>query len=319
MENHGTGCIPDKPDERDYKFEEVMGASPLPAQYNVLDELPFKLKVGDQNGSSSCVAQAVSKYAEILNYFDEKKQVDLSAKFIYSRIYQPQGGASIRDGIARMTTLGTCRDEMDPSYDNGNPPSEEYIRKTNDSLEVINDAKVYKGKEYRSLFTRDIENIKRAIYEGKGVVSGFQGNNEGWQATDGIVYPPANPEWGHCILLIGWTLDNKIIGFNSWSENWGLKGQFYVSPDYWTSPYIFSLWTLIDAPNKKNMEYVIVGGNHYLIYEPFKIALSIGDVQELTNLQLRGLSGQPVSKENIDGYLIYPGVETSRLKDLFNL
>lgn len=319
----GKGCIPDVPDERDYQYEQMFGAIPLPEQYNIFDEIGG-VKVEHQGGSSSCVGQAWSKYAEVLNYFDEKQKKDLSAKFIYSRIFQPQGGASIRDGANTVVDVGACREEIDPSYENGNPPSEQYIRQVNLSPEAYNDAIRYKSKAYATIATRDIEAIKQAIYQNKGVVSGFIGDNIGWNAFDGVVRPPTTSNtWGHAVYLCGWKkIDGKdyIIILNSWSANWGDKGFGYIHPDYWSNVgWSFNLWTLLDNPNNKPMEYVIVGADQYLVYEPLKIALSIGDEQELVKLQLRGLTGSPEVKASIEGYLIYPGTETLRLKDILNL
>lgn len=70
---------------------------------------------------------------------------------------------------------------------------------------------------------------------------------------------------------------------------------------------------------QKTMDYTIIGTEQYLVYEPLKIAFNIGDEQELFKLQQHGLAGTPVVKQNIDGYLVYPLVDKSRLKDIFGL
>ncbi|MDE1866131.1 MAG: C1 family peptidase [Thaumarchaeota archaeon] len=256
LNNFGKGAIYDKLDDRDYQYEQLFGAVQLPNEYNVFDEVGTP-KVENQGSSSSCTSQAWSKYMEVLNYFDEKKSVDLSAKFIYSRIFQPAGGASIRDGAALAVSTGTCKENLDPSYESGNPPTEAYMRQINASPIDIADAVHYEAKSYATIASKDVEVIKQAIYQNKGVVSGFVGDNAGWVASDGIVRPPANNDWAHCVFLAGWKKiggKDYIILLNSWSERWGVGGFGYVHPDYWTNPsWSFNIWTLIDKPNNNFM------------------------------------------------------------------
>ena len=69
------------------------------------------------------------------------------------------------------------------------------------------------------------------------------------------------------------------------------------------------------------MEYIILPNNEqYLYYQPFNIALNIGDEIELGKLQLHGLSGQPIKKDKLpNNCLIYSGTEQNRFRDLLGL
>lgn len=284
-----NGALPDPIDERDFSYEQIMGAGQLPDEYCVLDELPYKIKIENQGSSSSCVGQSISKYIEILNYFDEKKQKDASAKFAYSRIFLPQGGAYIRDAMALAVDVGICEESLDLSYENGNPPSENYIRIKNETQEAIENAKVYQGKEYRSIWHKEnIDIIKQAIYDNKGVIMGFAGDNEGWQGKDGIVYPPKADNlkpWGHSVLGIGWKKINGqdyLIILNSWSENWGVGGLGYIHPSYFGTGNIFSIWTLTDKQNNEMPKYQLIKkiadeDVYYLDTTGFKV--QIGDAE----------------------------------------
>ena len=68
------------------------------------------------------------------------------------------------------------------------------------------------------------------------------------------------------------------------------------------------------------MKHVLINGNQYLLYPPLKIAISIADLTELQKLTLHGLMSLPESagSDVLKGYLIYPGIETKRLQDIFN-
>lgn len=73
--------------------------------------------------------------------------------------------------------------------------------------------------------------------------------------------------------------------------------------------------------NNTTMEYIIIGNDQYLLYPPYKIAISIGDPTELAKLNLRGLSGTPAPKtlDYIKGYWEISGVEKFRIKELLNI
>jgi murein DD-endopeptidase MepM/ murein hydrolase activator NlpD len=77
---------------------------------------------------------------------------------------------------------------------------------------------------------------------------------------------------------------------------------------------------LLFMPNE-TMEYIIIGTEQYLLYKPLKIALSIGDITELEKIKKNGLTGIPApqSASVLSGYLVYPGVDKSRIQDIFNL
>src|SRR3990167_3190658 len=59
--------------------------------FDLSQEVPFIIK--NQDGSSSCVGQGWSYYAEALNFKETGIFTPLSPKFIYSRIFLPGGGA----------------------------------------------------------------------------------------------------------------------------------------------------------------------------------------------------------------------------------
>jgi hypothetical protein len=203
-------------------------------------------KVENQNGSLSCVGQSFAKYAEILEKIETNGFKDLSAKFIYSRIYLPQGGSYLRDAAGVVCDLGVSEESLDPSY----PNDEQSMRVKNVKPDVLDNALTYKAKGYASIWHKDnVEIVKQAIYQNKGVVASFYGSDGGWQKA--LVTPPKPGQsvWGHAVYLIGWDEQNRILFLNSWGEGWGNKGIGILHPDYWTGGYAFSLWTLTDLPD----------------------------------------------------------------------
>lgn len=246
MDNYGTGAVPDKIDERDYKYEMPFGAAPLPTNYQIQID-----KIENQDGSLSCVGQSWAYYLQVLEKTENGTFTDLSAKSIYSQIFVPTGGAQIRDGAKLAVNFGVNKENTVPSYINGVPPSEDFMRQTDWLSEATKaEAQVYESKEYRTIeHGGNINIIKQAILDNHGVVSGFMVSMEGWATGD--VRPPQAGEAlsGHAVYFYGWEGD-KILFANSWGENWGHGGIGKINPSYWSNPgWTFSLWTLIDKEN----------------------------------------------------------------------
>ena len=259
------GCILDTPDSRDYIIEDILGA---PAKFSwdkgfdIEKEIGQKLKVETQGSSSSCVAQAFSKYLEVLEIVD-KSFTDLSAKDIYSRIYiPPRGGARLRDGAKLAVSRGVATEISNPSYMNGKPPTEKFMREKIEGLEA--EAKKFQSKSYATTTHNSIDFFASYIRDHHGLVSGVLGDNDGWHSA--FVKPPKTIKWGHGIYFGRARLINgkKYLGFlNSWSKNWGNDGWGWLDEDYFgTVKYkniLFNLWALLDIKqtNKNNMLKII--------------------------------------------------------------
>ena len=82
-------CKKDPVDFRDFDAREVMGKPKkgMPVRYRLKEQPQIKLKVEDQDGSGSCVAQAVHKYLEVLEQVENEEFTDLSARFLYALIH----------------------------------------------------------------------------------------------------------------------------------------------------------------------------------------------------------------------------------------
>lgn len=248
------GAFPDRPDERDYKYSEVCGSPEIDWHkgFNVEKELDTQFKIEAQNGSLSCVGQAWSKYGEVLDCVETKQGTDLSAKSIYEQIYLPSGGAYLREGAKTVVKGGVSRENWTPSYDNGQPPSEEFMRKITITSEIREKMKKYQAKEYRTIGSGNVDLIAHAIQNNWGAVSGALGDNKGWK--DWRVKPPTSSKpWGHAYYYYAFGMDTvgKYFDFiNSWGDKWGRngKGRMYFE-NYDMPNNTFGVWTLVDKPN----------------------------------------------------------------------
>jgi murein DD-endopeptidase MepM/ murein hydrolase activator NlpD len=159
-----------------------------------------------------------------------------------------------------------------------------------------------------------------------------------WHASEVLVKVGDQVDRETPVILEGNT--GKILGRENWTEedikngrgshlHFGIK---LLKPDGITvldenngyggyiNPLPFFQYQLTFNPNIKTMRYIIDSRNdQYLVYDPLKIAFSIGDETELKFLKESGLTGEPERINKLDGYTIYPLVRQERLRDIFNL
>lgn len=261
------GCIPDKIDERDYKYEDVLGAGVLVSDeewkqgYNVETVLNFKLPIKNQFQSESCVGQGWSYYKAVLDKVETKIYNEDSAKSIYSQINLGYlQGAQIRDGATLLTTWGVAPENLVKSYrDNGTTDENWMIDKTWKTPIIDNAAKILQAKEYRLISGFGIDVFARAIKDNYGVVGGVVGTNNGtWLSLEPqppLDTTPQSQTWGHCLYFCGFGIDEKgkyLLTPNSWGDLGGLQK---IRENYFTNNnrWIFNPWTLVDKSNNNDM------------------------------------------------------------------
>lgn len=259
----GTGALRDPLDTRDQRYEGIAAAGE-PIDWDKGFDIEKKLEViipfKNQDGSGSCVGQAWAFYGAILNmaevgYYDEQ-----SAKAIYSQIQlgQPTGGAYIRDGAKLFVGWGSVNESEVPSYDNGNPPKEPFMKdKLWKNQEIDKLAKVFQAKEYKTFnAAQNMEVFAQAIRDNYGLVGGLDGSNNGtWKTLE--PKPPIKKEWGHALYFGKFGID-KLGKFVATPNSWGPIGKDELHPDGWQklreewfeTTSMFNPWTLVDKPNQ---------------------------------------------------------------------
>lgn len=240
---------------RDYRLETLPAGAvlDLPSKFSLRDKIG---KIKNQNGSLSCVAQATAYYLQLLNYIETGKQIELSARDIYSLIFiKDSGGSYIKDAFSKACNSGCVEELLATSYMGLNkmPPTEEFMRNRTDITQEAMD----KGMDYLASKYITWDNVKpelyeKAIYKGNGCVVVSWGNNDIWQTKD-IQLPSFRSQmvWRHGIYIIGFDREKRMFEFvNSWGEEWGDKGFGYLPYDYITQGYVSNPMTLVDLPNE---------------------------------------------------------------------
>ena len=233
---------PDLPDVRDHSYNLKFPNKVLLQQS--VDLSPAMPPVFDQGQLGSCtgnaLAAALSYIHGVIPHF--------SRLFIYrgeraiEHTISQDAGAQIRDGVKFLSKAGCCFEATWPytiSKFAAKPPKQCFT-------EALN----YKISEYIRLQTLD--DMLQCLGSGFPFVFGFtvyENFESASVAKTGIVTMPLSNEkvvGGHAVTAVGYDLSKKVFKVrNSWGDQWGDKGYFYIPFDYLTNANLAAdFWTL---------------------------------------------------------------------------
>lgn len=244
---HGLGCIRDTGDIRDHHlFIQRRADQPLPPSVDLRANCP---PVYDQGQLGSCTANAIAGALE----FDQIKQLFRpyvpSRLFVYynERVIEHSvpydSGATIRDSCKAVARYGYA-DEVDWPYDIARftikPPTSIYQQ-----------ALPLHGIVYQRVL-QDLTQLKLVLAQDYVIVIGisvYESFESNAVATTGMVPMPAPSEQllgGHAVCLVGYSTNDKYFTCrNSWGQNWGDKGHFYLPEEYLAHPDLSSdFWVI---------------------------------------------------------------------------
>ena len=240
----GNGAIPDQPDSRDYKVNNVVGASIVDweQEYRLPEPPTF-----DQRGSDCCVACAWSYYHwQITGKTFSKRDLFCRIALSYGAIIRDGGLKIVKEGQADNKEV---KDPLSPTASN--------MRDTSGTKAEYR----IDDKQLNSFVLQDqtIDGVAWGIKEYKGVVFGVVGSNEGW--VDKLnPRPPQFGEktWGHALYAFGYHLHNGtkcIIAKSSWKAS----NEHHIKQNYFQAlDMTFNAWTLIPKESMQNDHVKII-------------------------------------------------------------
>nr|DAH73282.1 MAG TPA: peptidase [Caudoviricetes sp.] len=239
------GAIVSPADLRDYEYDMLIGASePIEVPYEYIFDYPYDIL--NQGAIGSCVAHGLS---EMRNYIDGVPIDDTySVGFIYANREESDSqnrGMVTRQALKNLVKYGDCKKKDFPI-------NEEYpaIVKTLEKYgkdQLLKKASEHKSLAYIKLQTNEIKEYlvkyKKPIAIAVYVYDNFyEANTNGGKIPS---KPSGNKRGGHLMIIIGYKGDDLVI-VNSWGENVGDKGRFYLDIN---SEIIKELWALEDILN----------------------------------------------------------------------
>ncbi len=245
------GWVRDERDERDYVYGERLHGKVIPTSVDLREFCPPVYKQGKLGSCSANAVAAALEYSLIRN----KKKVFIPSRlFIYYNerllwdTVEYDSGAPIRLGAKALKKFGVC-DEYAWPYN-----LRMYRKRPTDSC--YQSASKYEYMVYERI-KQDIIMMKDCIASGTPFVFGFVAfeSFEGEKvAKDGMLQMPRQGEkkmGQHAVLAVGY--DDKrrvIIARNSWGENWGEKGYFYIPYSYLLREELASDFWALSFPDR---------------------------------------------------------------------
>jgi hypothetical protein len=245
---------PSPPDHEDYHLENfVVGRSAIIKGMPQVVRLHLSPGVINQLDTPFCGgASGVGAMNAHYDYYDALPEpTGFSWPFLYwvSKEYDgipDKPGTYLRVICKVMQKYGVCRYSL--------LPIEDAIEKPVITAEMIEDASHYKVKRYFKLDT--LAEMKEAYNLGLYIMVGTIVTGNNWSTPDGFLGMPsgfvrgahATYQWGYDETLEGADHNYAVeyvkylLGMNSWGEDWGDKGKYYMPEDYLG-------WEAADIPN----------------------------------------------------------------------
>lgn len=217
-------------DERDFKSTRHL-TSPkiLPQEFELDRQIPIynQFSIGSCTANSACSCFRY-EVAQLQNNFD----FEPSRLFQYynSRLLQgwenEDSGAYIRDAFKSMNKYGLALEKTWPYV------VEDFARKP--SNEAYQEGLKNVTVKYATVPQTE-QHLKETLVSGAAISFGFnvyQSFYGSWHNTTGMMPIPKKSErllGGHAVTLIGFSDAKKaFLVQNSWGEDWGLKGKYWM-------------------------------------------------------------------------------------------
>lgn len=205
------------------------GPKAIPSSIDLRNKMP---RVFDQGTLGSCTANALCGIVGYLipNFFGSRLFLYYNERKLENNI-PDDSGATLESGIKCLLTYGICNENRWPyiiSKFTVKPPNICYF-----------DALKHKALQVKHIYN-DLASMKASLANGKPFVVGiaiYKSFESRFVEKTGIVPMPnqKNEEFlgGHAVLCVGYNDIKKIwIMRNSWGNNWGDRGYFYLPYQY---------------------------------------------------------------------------------------
>ena len=257
------GALPSPPDERDYKFEDIIaGTGALPSQYKnpYLEEI--NKIVLDQNTTAECVCCTVAHWKWLMERKQNGNKDMFSPSYLYGNFHDndvDEGGCYPRCVCAQHVDYGICKfDDFPKWYNDKRLANVEYRER---KAELNEKAYPYRSNMYYTCGT-NLDTIKRGIMLRGGVMINVPVCDTLFDMVTPITKAPSNPKliYGyHAMLAVGWDDARSCwIVLNSYGRTYNdielgaskKNGYFYLSYNY----PIVETYTFVDDINEVRKE-----------------------------------------------------------------
>ncbi len=207
LPNFGTGLVKGPVDTRDRLLSSCMY---LPKR--VPEEFPplFDYTISNQKQEPSCAGHAAA-YVKQDKEFRERVSQQFDGDWIYRECKKIDNLPNVRGTFFRVS-LKVLQKQGAMPVGGGDPAK-------------------FKIGSYALVDDDSFEGLKKAFCVNGVLLVGYTLSHNGWRSA--YVRPPKAGETtgGHAVVIAGYT-KTHLIGINSWGEEWGDNGYFYIPKDY---------------------------------------------------------------------------------------
>lgn len=236
-------------DTRDFQVSRHRAVTVLPSSF----ELPIPLPVYDQADIGSCTANSGSlayKYECAQdNYIFEPSRLQLyyNTRLLEGTVAE-DSGCYIRDVFKTLAKKGICSESIWPYI------TEQFTVKP--PTKATTDAKRHKAIVYAKV-PQTLTDIQTVLVSGAIISFGFtvyeSFMKSGWVKSGRMPLPRSGEKilGGHAVSIIGYdNTKQAVLIQNSWSEDWGIKGKFWMPYSFLLSSDCDDFWCIDKVVNK---------------------------------------------------------------------
>lgn len=246
------GWIPDLPDIRDFKWQDINTAfTPTIVPNEIELNRDFMSPIEDQGSIGSCTAHAGMSIVEYMQRKAFGRHIDGSRLFLYKTTRNLMGvtgdtGAYLRDTIKALRMIGVPPEANYPyrtsDYDK-EPTAFTYALASN--YKAIN---YFRVDSYGFSQTDILASCKDKLTRGYPLMFGFTCFESLYspQADAGDIPFPSTQEaviGGHAVAMIGFNNTKKAFRIrNSWGPSWGENGYGWLPYNYLLEGLLDDIW-----------------------------------------------------------------------------
>jgi C1A family cysteine protease len=246
------GCIKDKYNPRDILMRGFLKPEKIPERVSLREYAVVR----DQSDEGCCVGFATAGVKEYYDSVEYGKQLLFSPRFLYNEAKKIDGmpyedGTTIACALEVLKTKGVCLEAHWP-----------YVPHQKDEPYISEKQRlIYRAISYARILS--VDDLRVSIAQKGPCIVGLQVFKGMMTAAFEGGHVPM-PKWyhrsfgGHAVKVCGY--DDNLARFefpNSWGEQVGDKGYFYVSYDY-VDRYMVDAWSITDFadPNPLRLGHI---------------------------------------------------------------
>lgn len=243
--------------KKDYKIEEVKIAKSInwPTYEEYLKSLNHSfnsaLRVHNQNGSGSCVANACAMIATINNVIEEQTLIHFSPRWMYAqRMNRPGEGMFFNNAAELYIEKGFLMDQLCPGDHLSEEKMNELPESKIESFSTI--ASIYKTSAYFWL-PKTIDAVADILATGLPVLLGFRFGSNEWNKEVPTV-TNSQLQYGHAVTALPHSFfiyngKKAIMIIDSWGVESGNKGRRIITEDWFTEERCMAAIVFVDMKN----------------------------------------------------------------------